>query len=254
MRSFTSANINWTTLLLALMTFLSVGQGQQKGETMKEQFLTAVTQGDTAKIKEMLKTDPTLARATDQNGVSAITKAAYYRKMEVVQELLNAGVELNIFEAAATGQTQRVKELLKKDPQLANSFSSDGFTPLGLAVFFGNKDSVKALLAGGAQVNLASRESMKVTPLHSAAAAKEVEIARLLIASGADVNARQAEMGFTPLHEAASNGNIELATLLIEKGADINATTNDGKTPLAFAIERKQETMVEFLRKHGAKN
>jgi ankyrin repeat protein len=220
---------------------------------MNEQFLTAVTQGDTAKVKELLQKDPSLAKTTDLNGVSAITKAAYYRKKEVVQVLLGTGLELSIFEAAATGQTPRVKELVKKDPSLANSFSTDGFTPLGLAVFFGNKDSVEALLAAGANVNLPSRESMKVTPLHSAAAAKEVEIARLLIASGADVNARQPDMGFTPLHEAAGNGNIEMASVLIEKGADINATTNEGKTPLAFAIEHNQQAMADFLRKRGAK-
>jgi uncharacterized protein len=253
-RSIALKTINWTTIiLLALTTSVSAGQGQQKGKTMNEQFLTAVTQGDTTKIRAMLKDDPALARAVDQNGVSAITKAAYYRKKEVVQELLGTGLELNIFEAAATGQTQRVRELIKNDPLLANSFSTDGFTPLGLAVFFGNRDCVELLLAGGAQVNLASRESMKVTPLHSAAAAKEIEIARLLIASGADVNTRQAESGFTPLHEAAANGNIEFATLLIEHGADINARMNDGKTPLAFALERKQDAMAEFLSKQGAK-
>jgi uncharacterized protein len=253
MRSRNSPNINWTVILLVLMTFLSTGQGQQKGETMKEQFLSAVTQGDAAKVKEMLMTEPALARTTDQYGVSAITKAAYYRKQDVVQQLLATGLELNIFEAAATGQTPRVNEVIKKDPSAANSFSPDGFTALGLAVFFGHKGSVEALLAGGAQVDLASRESMKVTPLQSAAAAKETEIARLLIASGANVNARQVEMGFTPLHEAAANGNVELAQLLIEKGADINSATTDGKTPLALAIERNQQFTAELLRKHGAR-
>jgi ankyrin repeat protein len=244
----------WSTFLLVLITFNSAGQGQPKGEAMKQQFLTAVTQGDTQKVKEMLKGEPALAQVTDENGVSAITKAAYYRKKEVVRLLLDTRMELNIFEATATGQTQQVKELIKKDPVLANSYSVDGFTPLGLAVFFGNREAVEALLAGGAKVNLASRETMKVTPLHSAAAAKELEIARLLIASGADVNARQAEMGFTPLHEAAGNGNVEFVQLLIEKGADINVKTNDGKTPLDFAIERNQPAVADFLRKHGAKN
>jgi ankyrin repeat protein len=60
---------------------------------------------------------------------------------------------------------------------------------------------------------------MKVTPLHSAAAARQVAIARLLIAHGANVNAAQAESGFTPLYEAAANGDLEFATLLLEHGA-----------------------------------
>jgi uncharacterized protein len=220
---------------------------------MNEEFLNAVTQGDVAKVKAMIKVDPALAAAKDQNGVSAITKASYYRKTEVVNFLLSTGLELNIFEAAATGQTPRVQSLVKADPSLANAFSVDGFTPLGLAVFFGHKQTVETLLDLGAQVNLASRESMKVTPLHSAAAAKQFAIARLLVERGADVNARQVESGFTPLHEAAASGDLEFASLLIERGADINAKMNDGKTPLAFALERKQDAMVEFLRKHGAK-
>jgi len=92
---------------------------------------------------------------------------------------------LNIFEASATGQTERVRALVKQDASLANAFSSDGFMPLGLAVFFGHRETVEVLLAAGAEVNTASRETMKVTPLHSAAAAREVAIARLLIDHGA---------------------------------------------------------------------
>jgi uncharacterized protein len=220
---------------------------------MREAFLTAITEGDVAKVRDFLSSDPQLATAKDEKGVSAITKAAYYRKSEVLSVLLATGVQLDIFEAAITGRTDRVKSLIKDDPSLANSFSVDGFTPLGLAVFFGNKITVEALLANGAEVNVASRESMKVTPLHSAAAARQAGIARLLIEHGANVNARQIELGFTPLHEAAGNGDLEFAELLLARGADVNARMTDGKTPLAYALERKQNEMAEFLRKHGAK-
>ena len=90
------------------------------------------------------------------------------------------------------------------------------------------------LLAGGANVNAVTKETMKVTPLASAAAARQIGIARVLIAHGANVNA-QAENDFTPLHEAAANGDLELATLLLEHGAKIDSKTRDGKTALAFA-------------------
>jgi uncharacterized protein len=219
---------------------------------MKEEFLKAVIEGDVAKVKEMLKADASLAQARDEKGLSAILKGVYYGKKEVVATLLASGVELNVFEASATGQTERVRALIKQDASMANAFSSDGFMPLGLAVFFGHMQTVEVLLAAGAEVNTASRETMKVTPLHSAAAARQVAIARLLIAHGADVNAGQAESGFTPLHEAAANGDIELATLLLEHGAKINAKMKDGKTPLAFAVSRNQSEMAAFLRGRGA--
>ncbi len=238
--------------LLATAGFAQTAFAYQKGEKMSQEFFSAVTRGDAAKVKEMLKADAQLARAKDEKGASAILKAVYYRKPEVVAVLLATGVELNIFEAAATGQTERARALLKQDAALANTFGADGFAPLSLAVFFGHRETVEALLAGGAEVNVASRETMKVTPLHSAAAARQLEIARLLLAHGANVNARQADSGFTPLHEAAANGDLELAKLLLEKGADINAKMTDGKTPLAFAVSRGQSELAALLRERGA--
>jgi uncharacterized protein len=217
---------------------------------VNQEFFSAVTGGDVAKVKEMLTADSTLASTKDERGISAILKATYYGQKEIVTVLLASGIELNVFEAAATGQTDRVRVLTKQDPSLANAYSADGFMPLGLAAFFGHGETVEVLLANGADVNAASQESMKVTPLNSAAAARQVAIARILIAHGANVNA-QAESDFMPLHEAAANGDIEFATLLLKHGAQINAKTKDGKTPLAFAQERKQTGMVSFLSKRG---
>jgi ankyrin repeat protein len=182
----------------------------------------------------------------DQNGVSEILTALYHGKKDVVQELLASGIELNVYEAAATGQVQRLQELISADPSLVNSHAGDGFTPLGLAVFFGHSDTVNALINAGADVNLASRESMKVTPLASASAARQYEIARVLIARGANVNARAAN-DFTPLHESAASGKVEFAKLLLQNGADANAKTIDDKTPLDYAREQNREEMVALL-------
>lgn len=178
--------------------------------------------------------------------LSPIMNALYHGKKDVVNELLASGVELNVYEAAGTGQTQRLRELIAADPSLINSHSFDGFTPLGLAVFFGHPETVKALLDAGADVNVASKESMKVSPLASASAAGQLEIARVLIEHGANVNAR-ASGDFTPLHESAASGRIEFAKLLLENGADVNARTTEGKTPLDYAREHNRTEMVELL-------
>jgi ankyrin repeat protein len=238
--------------VLALTVFIRSTTANQMEGMMSEEFLKAVTQGEAEKVKAMLKTDPGLRQAKDSRGVSAILKAAYFGQKGIVEVLLASGLELSIFEAAATGQMERVRALIKKDASLANAFSPDGFTPLGLAVFFGHRETVETLLGAGAEVNTASRESMKVTPLHSAAAARQVEIARVLIAHGANVNAMQADSGFTPLHEAALNGNLDFARLLLEHGADVNAKMKDGKTPLGFALEQHKSEMAAFLRERGA--
>jgi ankyrin repeat protein len=165
----------------------------------------------------------------------------------VVEALLASGVELNIFEAAATGQTGGLRTLIKEDPALVNSYSPDGFAPLSLAVFFGHAETVDVLLAAGAEVSAPSRETMKLTPLASALAAGHNQIARTLIEHGAHVNAK-GDNDVTPLHTAAARGNIEAAKLLLDHGADINATTKDGKKPVSYAEERNHPEMVDFLR------
>lgn len=185
-----------------------------------------------------------------ENGLSEIMKALYHGKKDVVNELLATGVELNIYEAAGTGQTERLRELIAADPALVNSHSFDGFTPLGLAIFFGHPETVNELLDAGADVNLASKESMKVSPLASASAAGQMEIARVLIRYGADVNARAAG-DFTPLHESAASGRIEFAKLLLKHGADVNAKTAEGKTPLDYAREHNRDEMVALLQSYA---
>lgn len=219
---------------------------------MTQEILTAATKGDTTRVTQLLKSDPTLAKAKDEKGLSVILKATYHGKKDIVAALLATGVELDIFEAAATGQTTQVLRVLKENSALVNAYSVDGFMPLGLAVFFGHREAVDALLAAGADVNAPSKESMKVTPLASATAARQFEIAKVLIARGANVNAK-AENNLTPLHEAAAGGQLDLATLLLQQGADLNAKTNDGKTPLAYAVERNRTEMIALLKKKGAK-
>jgi len=95
------------------------------------------------------------------------------------------------------------------------------------------------------------------TPLHWAAHHGHKEIAELLIANGADVNAKN-EGGFTPLHSAASLGYKEIIELLIAKGADVNAevvskTRYNGRTPLDEAIVDNETEAANLLRKHGGK-
>jgi ankyrin repeat protein len=75
---------------------------------------------------------------------------------------------------------------------------------------------------------------MTGTPLHSVCAADDTDAAKILLAAGADPNARQSG-GFAPLHAAAQNGNAVLARALLDAGADPAATTDDGTTVVAFA-------------------
>ena len=120
-----------------------------------------------------------------------------------------------------------------------------------LAAMTGDIKAVKQHLAVGTDVNTKDNFT-GYTPLHRAASNGLKEIVELLLAKGADVNAKN-DGGFTPLHYAASRRDKEIAELLIAKDADVNAKMEDGDTPLDWAIEINRTEIADFLRKHGGK-
>jgi uncharacterized protein len=208
--------------------------------------IEAIRENDPDTVMEALELDPAAAGARDPSGLSAVLMARYYGRTEILDALLAAVPELDVFEAAAVGRTERVGQLVGEDPGVAQAWSSDGFTALHLASFFGHAEIVDLLLDAGAEVDVPARNPMRVTPLHSAAASGHVGIATRLVERGADVNARQ-EGGFTPLHSAGQNGDQETARLLLKHGADPGLRTDDGRTAVDFAREGGQEVVVDLL-------
>jgi ankyrin repeat protein len=217
-------------------------------ENTAEKAFGAVKAGDVGALAELLAADPSLAAAHDENGVSLRLLACYHRRAEMLAMLRDAGPPLDIFEATALpGAEARAAELLAAEDGLARAFSSDGFTPLHLASFFGRLDMVKLLLVRGAEVNAVARNPMAVQPLHSATALRDGAIIALLLDHGADVNARQAG-GWTPLHAAAVFGDLPLVEMLMNRGAADRAN-DQGKTALDLAVEKGHAQVADRLRR-----
>jgi ankyrin repeat protein len=168
-----------------------------------------------------------------------------------VAALVEADPALAIFAASILGETQQLEELLAANRSLVTSLSSDGWTPLHLAAFFGRKEAVQALLNKGAEVNARSTNPMQNMPLHAAAAGRHAEVATLLLSRGATANARQ-HGGWTPLHAAAQNGDMEMAKALLYGGADVRSRADNHQTPLDLALTKGQQAMVDFLEANGA--
>jgi len=144
-----------------------------------------------------------------------------------------------------------------KDPwddiSLIYSLTESSEVPLSLqeAAAIGDVNLVSYLLEKGTKVD-GREDSFKKTALHRAAISGHKDIAGLLLASGANPDARD-NYAASSLHYAAQGGHKDIVELLITKGADINAKNNQGRTPLNIAMRRKHKDIVELLRKHGAK-
>lgn len=136
-----------------------------------------------------------------------------------------------------------LRGILDADPAAVHAWSVDGFTALHYACWLGRRDAAALLLDRGADVAAVSRNAMRVQPLHSAAAGRHAPVVALLLARGADPNARQ-HQGFVPLHASAQSGDPESARLLLKAGADPAAATDDGRTPLLFAAESKRAELI----------
>ena len=136
-----------------------------------------------------------------------------------------------IHDAAARGDLQKVKALLKDHPELVSAKDGDGATPLHRAAEKGRKDVAEWLLAKGAEVN--AMENDGYTPLHYAANQGHKDMAAWLLSKGAKINAKD-NNGFTPLHVTH---NKDVVKLLLAKGAEVNAKDNNGCTPLRAVAE-----------------
>lgn len=167
------------------------------------------------------------------------------------------GCDNGIHTAALTCNLERVRELLKENPDLVYSRDSSGWTALQAASMYHCIAVMELLLAYKADVDAREENSDGMTALHLAGylgsgSADYTDVATILIAHGANMNARDS-YGYTPLHQAAIHNHAKVAELLISHGADVNATdTVHGTTPLHYSVDRKFFGMTELLLTHGA--
>jgi uncharacterized protein len=211
-----------------------------------------VKRGELNAVQADLEQDSSLLEARNTAGQTAFLLAKYYRQEEIAQYLLSLHPKLDIFDACVAGRVSSVLEEIDKQPSLLESHSSDGWTPLHLAAFFGHADLANALLDRGADVDARSTNPMKNTPLHAATAGGHPELVDLLLKRGANPNARQ-EGGWTALHGAAQAGNRATVTTLLANGADANARAENDQSALDLALMRGHQDVAELLEGVGAK-
>lgn len=208
-------------------------------------FFDAIRKGDTTMVRTLLASDSTLAGARNADGATPALWAAYTRHPELAATVL-AGREPDFFEACALGNRERASALLARDPKLVDGYSGDGFTALGLAVFFGHEELARLLVAAGADVNRPSRNAIRVAPLHSAVESGSLALVNLLLDNGAHPDAVEF-LEATPLHSAAARGSREMVERLLAAGADPRRKTKEGKRAADVAHQYGHEELAARL-------
>ena len=218
---------------------------------MSQAFFKLIQSGSTAEVADAVQNDPSLARAQDASGVSALMWSIYAGQTLVrdfiLAELTHQHTALNIFEAAAIGDTTHLGTILDIDSNAIHAYSADGWTPLHLAAAFAMPQTVQLLIQHGAKVDAVSKNPQANQPLHAALAlSRNSESIQLLLAAGADPNAPQAG-GFTPIFSAATANRRDLAELLLAHGAHAHLRSDQNKTPADFARERGHIELAHWL-------
>jgi ankyrin len=221
----------------------------------------AIANGNAALVDLLLQSGADPSRI-EPSGETALMMAAQAGVLPVVQRLLERGVAVDTREqhfgqtalmfAARAGHADIVAALLGKgaQPNVATTVgATPAFIPPNSVPGFGFGVGI---LRGGVPADRGRREPTPggMTPLHYAARHNHVEVAKLLLQAGANVNAREANE-ITPLLMAISNDNMAVAHFLLGHGGDVNAVDWYGRSPLWEAVNVRNLYMHNATFKNG---
>ena len=238
-----------------------------------EAVAVAIRERDLRKVRSLLDASPERLHAGDERSNQPIHWAVMTRQVDVVDELLARGADID----AARGDGARPIQLTNGDYHfrgwrdvphgwpttpaevLAHLRARGAYCDIGTACHIGDSERVRELL--DQDPSLANRVSEYVTyypgsgaPLRNAAANGHLEIVELLLSRGADPNLR--EEGIAPhgyaLYAAVADRHLEVARLLLEHGAFPNPEVESSADALSRAISNADQAMIDLLCSYGA--
>jgi ankyrin repeat protein len=206
--------------------------------------LHAIWRGERALVLDALRDNPDLLRARLSGNRTPLLAAADGRQIDLANDLIELGAELDYITAIALNRRDVVEAMLDRRPSLIHKQAPYRVGCLHVATHLADGNLIGLLLSRGADPN-DSRNPGRITPLFCVGNAP-LENAETLILAGADVNARSKDR-FTPLHLAGLRGRIEVVKLLLAHGARANAQTRARQTPWALAVRCGHREAAEVL-------
>ncbi|KQR93687.1 hypothetical protein ASG01_07365 [Chryseobacterium sp. Leaf180] len=152
--------------------------------------------------------------------------------------------EKSVFDIARSGTVAELQTLMKKNPNVINETNDNGFTPLILASYRGNKEVAAFLIDNVKDVNYKSQEG---TALAGLSMHYNRDLVEHLLKKNADPNIADSS-GTTPLFWAVKNGNRELVELLLKNKADKTLKDNMGVTPFEYALKSENKEIINLLK------
>ncbi|KAL9129679.1 MAG: hypothetical protein Q9217_001921 [Psora testacea] len=189
------------------------------------------------------------------SGWTVLHKAIDLADWNMAQLLLENGADIEArgskrFASNKGGSARRDSKDIDSADEDADSDDEKGWTCLLRAADCGKEPMVRLLLDHGADIE--AQNSSNGTPLSCAAENQHEAVVDLLLIRGANANTED-EFGWRPLHRTqVRHGGDEIALRLLNNEADVNAKCVKGKTPLHYAVERDNESMVYLLLKADA--
>jgi ankyrin repeat protein len=195
-----------------------------------EAFYPAIRSGDSAQVTALIQKGSDVNAKERRGGATPLMHAAAIGSLDAMRLLIDKGADVNARNAAgatalmwAATDLAKVRLLVDRGADI-NVESTLGHTALELAAMSDSSaETVRLLLAHGANPKAVDR-MLKMSTLHAAALGNDSDSFRQLVAAGVDVNATDV-IGFTPLMYAAQNGNLEVVKLLLSKGANVNVVS-----------------------------
>uniref|UniRef100_A0A8C3AIP6 Kinase D interacting substrate 220 n=1 Tax=Cyclopterus lumpus TaxID=8103 RepID=A0A8C3AIP6_CYCLU len=194
------------------------------------------------------------------NGQTPLMVAAEQGHLEIVQELIRRGSNVNLddvdcwtalISAAKEGQIEVVRELLENNANLEHR-DMGGWTALMWGAYKGRTEVVQLLLEKGANPNITGQYS--VYPIIWASGRGHAEIVHLLLQHGAKVNCSD-KYGTTPLIWAARKGHFDSVMHLLANGADVDQEGANSMTALIVGVKGGfTEVVKELLKRNPTVN